>query len=65
MRGIQGIHIDTTEIKGKLKLGQHRPLGDQQQVFENLSGGNETDSLFSRFAQSWLQQFRPSVLQKD
>ncbi|MBY0345499.1 MAG: FMN-binding negative transcriptional regulator [Neisseriaceae bacterium] len=65
MRGIQGIRIDITEIKGKLKLGQHRSIDDQQQVFEHLSGGSETDALFSRFAQSWLQQFRPSVLQKD
>ena len=65
MRGIKGIRIDITEIKGKLKLGQHRSVDDQQQVFQHLSGGSETDGLFSRFAQSWLQQFRPSVLQQD
>jgi hypothetical protein len=48
-----------------LKLGQHRSVDDQQQVFQHLSSSSETDGLFSRFAQSWLQQFRPSVLQQD
>ena len=35
--GIVGVKVTITELSGKLKLGQHRSVADQQGVFAALS----------------------------
>ncbi|WJV63427.1 FMN-binding negative transcriptional regulator [Pectobacteriaceae bacterium C52] len=59
---ITGIKIEVTEMKGKLKLGQHRNQADQLNVFKQLAGSHEENALYAHFAQQWLKKFRPSVL---
>lgn len=62
MHGITGIKIQVSDINGRLKLGQHRALAEQLNVFEQLrqQGGAYAD--YAQFAQSWLAQFRPMIL---
>lgn len=60
MCGIKGVSIEVTEIKGKLKLGQHRSRVDQFGVFEQLEQNAQQG--YARFAQEWLRHFRPSIL---
>jgi len=42
---IVGFEIEVTDIQGKFKLSQNRPLEDQQNVLEELSlSNNQTDT---------------------
>ncbi|TDL50789.1 FMN-binding negative transcriptional regulator [Pantoea ananatis] len=58
--GITGIGIEITEMKGKLKLGQHRSQADQLSVFMKLEQNDQPG--YVHFAQEWLSRFRPSIL---
>ncbi|MGJ8517574.1 FMN-binding negative transcriptional regulator [Carnimonas bestiolae] len=60
MAGITGVTIDVTQIKGKLKLGQHRSIQDQLGVFEGLKCTSQSG--YANFAREWLRKFRPSIL---
>lgn len=43
MKGIVGIEIDITEITGKWKVSQNRPVADRLGVAEGLEGSNMAD----------------------
>ena len=40
MRGIVGFEIEVNRLEGKFKLGQNRPLADQQRVAARLAAGD-------------------------
>ncbi|MBV2130341.1 FMN-binding negative transcriptional regulator [Arsukibacterium indicum] len=42
--GIVGVKVNITEFSGKLKLGQHRSVADQQGVFAALSANPEPEA---------------------
>ncbi|WP_193744481.1 FMN-binding negative transcriptional regulator [Dickeya oryzae] len=65
MQSIIGVRIDITEMRGKLKLGQHRCIEDQRKVFEKLSDKGADNLLYANFAQQWLERFRPDILTGD
>jgi transcriptional regulator len=46
---IVGLEIEITDIQGKFKLSQNRPLEDQQRVVEELSqSNNQTEAAVAK-----------------
>ena len=46
---IVGFEIELTDIQGKFKLSQNRPLEDQQHVVDELSqSNNQTDTALAK-----------------
>lgn len=58
---IVGVQIQVESIKGKLKLGQHRSIADQTNVFTQLNTGNLDMQNYAQFAENWLREFRPNL----
>jgi transcriptional regulator len=49
LRGIVGFSIPLTRIEGKYKLGQNRPVADQERMFANLQQGGVDEQLLAAF----------------
>jgi transcriptional regulator len=46
---IVGFEIEVTDVQGKFKLSQNRPLEDQQRVIEELSqSSNQTEAAVAK-----------------
>ena len=50
-RAIVGVEIEILSIEGKLKLGQHRSVTDQQGVFDNLSLKGDESQMLAQYMQ--------------
>lgn len=55
---IVGVKIEINNIRGRLKLGQHKKLNDQFKVHQTLKTGSLDEQNYAEFSKQWLKKFR-------